>query len=140
MSVIAIPWTILGALLIIWDLVQNIYFNKGWAGANPFLIINTIYGVLQYVISIFVVWEIDPILRYLDILRIIALVLSGCYIVLWLSGLIQYMIVVFSWDGKESTASDMYAMMVLAQNLFIYLSYLPVSLILIVKEISMEFY
>ena len=61
-SVISIPWSILGALLIIWDLVQNIYFNQGWAGVNPFLIANSIYGVLQYIMSIFVVWEIDPVL------------------------------------------------------------------------------
>ena len=66
--------------------------------------------------------------------------MSVSYIGLWLAGLIQYLIVVFAWDGGEATASDMYAMMVLAQNLFIYASYLPVSIILIVKEISMELY
>lgn len=87
-SVIAVPWTLLGAALIIWDLVLNIFFNKGWAGANVFLIANSIYGVIQYIISILVVWEIDPVIKYLHWIRMFAVLLAIMYTGVWLMVLI----------------------------------------------------
>ena len=87
-AVIAIPWTILGALLIVWNLVLNIYFNEGWAGANAFLISNTIYAVFMYVITIFTTWEIDIILHYTRWLRLISVVIALGYTVGWFAGLI----------------------------------------------------
>jgi len=97
--IVAVPWTALGAALIVWDLVLNIFFNKGWAGANLFLIANSIYGVYQYVISIFVVWEIDPVIKYLHWIRMFSVLLGIMYTGVWLVGLIQFLIIVLGWDG-----------------------------------------
>lgn len=44
------------------------------------------------------------------------------------------------WDGGQATASDMYGMMLLSDNLLIYASYLPVGMVLLVKELSMMLY
>ena len=40
---IAVPWTVFGLLNIAWNVWLNIYFNKGWAGANIWLMANTAY-------------------------------------------------------------------------------------------------
>ena len=85
---IAVPWTIAGGLLIVWDLVLNIWFNKGWAGANPFLIANSIYGVYQYILTILVVWEIDPVIKYLHWIRMFSVLFGIMYTGVWLCALI----------------------------------------------------
>jgi len=43
---IAVPWTILGAVLIGWNLFLNIDFNEGWAGGNLWLIGNSVYLII----------------------------------------------------------------------------------------------
>lgn len=37
-GVVAVPWIMLGALLVATNVVINIGFNDGWAGGNIFLI------------------------------------------------------------------------------------------------------
>ena len=86
-SVVAIPWTILGLALIIWNLVLNIYFNEGWAGANAFLIFNTLYAVFMYVVTIFTTWEIDIVLHYIRWLRLFSVIAAIIYTVGWIAGL-----------------------------------------------------
>lgn len=41
----AVPWTLFGLANIGWNVWLNIYFNKGWAGGNIWLILNTAYLV-----------------------------------------------------------------------------------------------
>ena len=42
-GVVAVPWIALGAALVASNIVINIGFNDGWAGANIFLISQTAY-------------------------------------------------------------------------------------------------
>ena len=136
----AIPWTILGALLIIWNLVLNIYFNQGWAGANAFLIFNTVYAVFLYIVTILTTWEIDIVLHYIRWLRLFSVIAAIIYTIGWVAGLFQLLFIMEDWDGGKATAMDMYAMMILSYNLIMHVGILPFNFVLIAKEIQIEFY
>jgi len=113
----------------------NIYFNEGWAGANVFLIFNTIYAVFMYVITIFTTWEIDIILHYTRWLRLFSVIAAILYTIGWVAGLFQMLIIMLDWDGAKASAMDMYAMMILSYNLIMHVGILPFNFILIAKEI-----
>ena len=55
--VFAVPWTIMGLLCILINIFLNIDYNKGWAEGNVFLMGNTIYAIIQYTLSLFLIYE-----------------------------------------------------------------------------------
>ena len=88
MILFAVPWTLLGGVLVGGNLVLNIWFNHGWAYANIFLIANTVYAIVQYIMSIIIVWEVDIVMQYTRWIRWISLTSGLLYTLAWVLALL----------------------------------------------------
>ena len=42
---VAVPWLVMGVMLITANLFLNLWYNRWWAGGNVFLVLNTLYGI-----------------------------------------------------------------------------------------------
>lgn len=137
--VVAVPWTLFGAALVATNVVINIAFNDGWAGGNIFLIAQTAYLVLQYVLSVLLFLEIDPWLKYMKFIRIGSLFVSYLYTIMYIIFSILLVVILDDLDGAEITYMNMYTVMVLSYNLIFHTPVLAINIGIILKEISMEF-
>ena len=45
-GVIAVPSSIIGLALLVWNFVYNVYFNKLWASGNPYLVASSVYTLI----------------------------------------------------------------------------------------------
>lgn len=136
---IAVPWTVFGAANIAYNLWLNIYFNQGWAGGNVWLIANTAYLILQYVLSIGLFWEIDVWIYWLKFLRIGSLITSYIYTIGYMMGVVTLFVVAWDLDGAEVTWVGMMTAMVLSYNLILHFPILLIGWGIALKEFSMEF-
>ena len=137
--VIALPWTIANVAGLVWNIFTNIQFNKWWAGGNVYLIANTVYGVVQIILSIILVAEVDFFLKYMKIIRWISVGAASLYV---LSGTIGafWIIALFKHWVKTTTMVDLFLMMMIFYTSTIQFPFFITSLGIIVKEISMEFW
>lgn len=62
------------------------------------------------------------------------------FTVIWVLSLLQLLDLAQDWDGQNSSASDIYMCMILAYNLVMTVSILPINAVLILKESSMELF
>jgi hypothetical protein len=99
--VLGAPWTILGGSAIGWNLVINSIFNQLWAEGNIWLILNTCFGVSQYILSLLLVFEADFFIRYLKFIRIISLISGYLYNIVYILGIIKFLDVLNDWDGEK---------------------------------------
>jgi len=136
----AIPYTLIGAALIIWNLVCNIYFNEGWAGANIWLIWNTVFLVGQYLMGILLYWEIDLWIHYAKFPRFISLIMGLVSDIWWFAELIIMYGIVDDWDHTHVTYTYLYTAMVLSYDLIMHVNVLPINFLLFAKEFTMEFF
>jgi len=138
-GVVACPWILLGAGLVATNIVINIGFNDGWAGANIFLISQTVYLVLQYALSVILYLEVDPWLIYMKFIRIGSLFLAWLYLIVYVAFSILLVVILDDLDGSDVTYMSMFTVMTLSYNLIFHTPVLLVNLMIIIKEISMEF-
>lgn len=136
---IAAPWTILGGCAVAWNIWLNIYFNQGWAGANIWLILNSVYLIFQYVLSLLLFYEIDAWIYYMKFIRFGSLISSYFYTIMYIVALVELLVIIDDLDGSEVTFVNMYTVMVLAYNLILHAPIIPVNIAIAAKEGSMEF-
>ena len=138
-ALVAVPWIILGALLCATNVVINIGFMDGWAGGNVFLISQTCYLVLQYALSVILYLEVDPWLKYMKFIRIGSLIAAWYYLLVYIALSILLVVILDDLDGSEVSYMSMFTVMTLSYNLIFHTPVLLVNLMVILKEISMEF-
>lgn len=136
---ICVPWTLFGAALIGFNIFLNIDFNQGWAGGNIWLIANTAYMIIQYVLSIGLIWEIEIWIYYMKFIRIFSLLSAYLYMILYAGALVTLFVILDDLDGSEITWVNMFSVMVLSYNLILHAGILPINLGIAAKEFSMEF-
>jgi len=136
---IAVPWTILGLLLIAWNLFLNIDFNKGWAGGNLWLIFNTCYLIIQYVLSIGLFWEIEVWIFYMKFIRIFSLISSYLYAIGYITAVVTLFVVLDDLDGVDPNWANVFTAMTISYNLILHAPILPLCFGIALKEFSMEF-
>jgi hypothetical protein len=136
----AIPYTLIGAALIIWNLVCNIWFNEGWAGANIWLIWNTVFLIGQYLMGILLYWEIDLWIHYAKFPRFISLIMGLVSDIWWISELIIMYGIIGDWDNSHVTYTYLYTAMILSYDLIMHVNVLPINVLLFLKEFTMEFF
>jgi len=137
-SLVAVPWIIIGALLVSANIVINIGFNDGWAGGNIFLISQTAYLVLQFALSVLIYLEVDPWLKYMKFIRIGSLFLAWWYLIWYIAFSILLVVILDDLDGSEVTYMSMFSVMTLSYNLIFHTPVLLVNLMIIIKESTME--
>ena len=87
---LAVPFTLLGAVCVAYNVYFNFEWNKMWASGNYWLIANTIYLVITYIIAVMEAFELPIFLRAFKVTRFLATFFSLVYIV-------TYFITVFEW-------------------------------------------
>lgn len=138
---IAVPWTVLGLLCVIWNLYFNIDFNHFWANGNMWLVITTVYILLMYVQSLFEAFELPFFLRSFRVWRVISVIIGLLYIV-------GFVILAFEWadmlyiveDKENYDFGTLYLNMILGYNIVMHWSVIPILLFSITKEITMEWF
>ena len=85
------PWLVMAVCMVIYNLVVNIYFARGWAHGNFWLMANTVYLVSQAVMSVPLVYEIPLYLRHFAIFRITSLLSANIYNLVWFTGIAAWL-------------------------------------------------
>lgn len=88
--VVGIPWFIYSAAAVIWNIYFNIDFNKWWAQGNFFLIGNTLYIIIQVLVSAPLMFEIPPVLRHIKPIRMLSIISALIYNTLYFIGLADW--------------------------------------------------
>jgi len=138
---IAIPYTIVGLLCVIYNYYFNVEWNRMWAGGNYWLVCNTIFIIVEYIISVMDAFEFPIFVRNYKVTRLFAAIFGFLYI--W-----SYMVTVFEWydmlylvvDKTNYDFMTVYINMLLGYNIILHSSVIPICLFLVIKEISMEFF
>ena len=136
-----IPWFVISLSCVIINLYMNIAWNEWWGDGNAWLLGNTIYLVIQFLISNFLVFEWPIFVRAFRITRFISLWSSVFYI-------ISYVISLFVWYDmlylvQDKTQYDFVTIVVnclLGFNLVVHSEIIPILAVIIFKETTMEFF
>jgi len=90
-------------------------------------------------VGIPIFWEIDPYMLYMKWFRFIDLLTIPINLSIFYTGLMVMFGVLEDWDNSEVTYTSIYTVMVLSYNLMMHLPILPINLLIVLKELSMEF-
>mmetsp|Transcript_35909 Transcript_35909/g.55134 ORF Transcript_35909/g.55134 Transcript_35909/m.55134 type:complete len:325 (-) Transcript_35909:60-1034(-) len=139
--VLAIPWSLFAIGMIVYNFWFNIEYNDIWAGGNFWLILNSVYLVVQALVSIFDAFELPIFLLSFRVLRLFSVVLSVIYTVLFIISIVEwYSQLYIVMDKSKYDFFTVYVNMMIGYNAIIHWSILPVNIFIIIKEISMEFF
>lgn len=136
--VIGVPWSLIGAVMIGSNIFFNITANRFWAAGNVFLLFNTAYGFALYLHSILLVMEVDMFLKWMKFIRLGVVLLS--FLTFAVFGYIAVRLGYLTFVESGSNMVSMIESMFLTYNLFLHLPILAFSFVIVVKEISMEFF
>ena len=140
MCLIGIPWALLGSIMVGWNLMLNMEVNEYWAGGNMWLLANTGYALIQYCLSLLLVFEIDDWIKYFKFIRFASLISGALYIAIWLAFLIELFNLVYDWTGVHDDLQKAFVAMTISYNLIIHMSIIPIILVITIKEGSMELF
>ena len=133
----AIPYFSLSVMMIVLNLMLNIFLNKWWAGGNFLLIFNTFYLVVQTVMSWPLIFEIPFYLKNLRLFRFFSSGLAFVYTAVYAFVVVDWIVQLYL--EPEQTYED-YQLLDILQNMFLaysiifHIHVLPVNLAIIVKE------
>jgi hypothetical protein len=137
---IAIPYTAIGLSCVGFNILLNLIWNRFWAGGNIFLMANTYYMLVQFFLSILIIWEVTPWMRYIHYVRLFSLISSYVYSIIYIAALIRYFSLILEWDGREPDLDELFLSMVIGYNLILNASIIPINVAIALKEFSMEWF
>lgn len=137
------PWMVWSIVFCILNLVMNIILNDWWADGNLLLVYNSVYLIVQTIMSWPLIFEIPFYLQHLRIFRMI----STTWCVLYS---FFYVFVVFDWLFQiyfEPTKAyedyqfiDIVINMFLAYNVLFNIHIMPVNIMILLKEVTLEIF
>lgn len=137
---IALPWTLFVLCLFGYNLYFNIKLNRLWAGGSIWLICETLFLMWQGMVSIITVFEIPIFVRAFRVMRWVDVLVSifSCvpYGILFFEWLMQ----LFIYDRSEYQVADLGWNMFLGYNVILHWPVLPINVVIVIKEISMEWF
>ena len=136
--VFAVPWTIVGVGLLLFNVDVNITLNRLWAEGNVFLVLNTLYGAHQLFMSIITMFEVERLLKYAKFIRICDLFSAFVYNAAWLYGFGVFMDVLYNSSDYGSNLESLTLAMFLGYNLVVTGFVVPINVVIAIKELSME--
>jgi hypothetical protein len=136
----AFPYFSISVVMIVLNLMLNIFLNKWWAGGNFLLIFNTIYILVQTVFSWPLIFEIPFYLKHFRFVRLfssgLAFLYTGVYAFIVLDWIVQlYMEPESTYENYQLL--DILQNMFLAYSIIFHIHVLPVNLAIIIKEFLM---
>ena len=70
---IAFPYAVIGFLCVIFNVFLNLERNKFWAEGNVFLMFNSAYAIIQFMLTLPLIFEDRKWLRHAKFIRFISL-------------------------------------------------------------------
>ena len=138
---IAVPYTIIGAACMSYNLYFNIEWNKMWAGANYWLIGNSVFLLIEYIISVLLAFELPIFMDAFVVVRVFAVALAIVYNVLYFLGLFEWLDMLYLVTDKSAyDFVTVYINMLLGYNIVLHSTVIPVTLFIIIKEVSLLFF
>ena len=137
---IGLPWGICGLALIGFNLWLNIFWNEWWAGANIWLVGNTVYLIVQYILSVLLVCEFDFMLYWLKFLRWFSLISAYAYTLCYVLAAVKLADLMGDWDGEHIEMTTLILAMTISYNLILNVGILPVNFVIAIKELTMELF
>jgi hypothetical protein len=129
---VAFPFAGYWFLSIGYNFYLNIKFNKWWAGGNVYLIMNTVFNVVQGLNAFWLCFEIPIYLRSQKLTRSFSLEMAFFYNLIYLMFL--YQLLTFIKDDSV-TPMDSFKVMFYAYNLILHAPILPINAIIMFKEL-----
>jgi len=138
--VFGVPWAIIGAALISGNIFFNVTANRWWAGGNILLLLNTVYGLVHYILSLLLVFEVDLFIRYMKIIRLAVLsqiIVQFFVILLFLA---RFLTLSFGVFDEDTDAFSLIEVMFLGYNLLLYIPIFIIDSVIVIKEVTMEYF
>jgi len=79
LGMVGIPFICISGLLLVGNYLINAWLNDGWGAGNIFLIANTAYATLQWILATLLFLEIDPWLKYMKFIRLGSMFIAFMY-------------------------------------------------------------
>ena len=136
---IALPWSFIAQVFVMYNLWFNIKWNFLWAGGNVFLLLNSIYAIQQSLHSTFLVTELPIWMRYNKGGRWFMLALALLYNLFFTGFLVDFYLLLYVYDKSEYGFGYLLESMFFGYNLVLHFPIAIVNLVVIFKEFSLEF-
>ena len=139
----ACPYFLFSSLMIVLNIVLNIVMNKWWGMGNCLLIGNTVYLIVQTILSWPIVFELSWWYQKMRFLRTFSLMAAFVYVGVYLFVVIDWLYQIYFEPTKsyeEYQFFDILLNMFLAYNIIFHLHVLPVNLAIFIKEASLWFF
>ena len=138
---VALPWAVVSAACVGWNLYFNANWNEMWAGGNVWLMANTFYILFQGFASIMLAFELPIWLRTFRTTRFWSFVFATVYNLVFFTLALEWWDMLYVVNDKSSyDFVDIFINMCLGYNIVLHFTIIPVNTFIIVKEISMEYF
>lgn len=139
----AVPWTIISIMLMMWNIMVNILWNKWWAGGNLFLIGTTMYHLIFGIHSCLLIYEFPPYLRATKFWRQISAITAWITSIIYIAFIIKWLIMLYGASDDEAEHFDLVSLfeaMYLGYNILLNISILPINFKIITKELTLPYW
>jgi hypothetical protein len=137
---IAAPWTLIVLALVAYNLYFNIKINRYWAGGSPWLIFETVFLIAQGFESVLTVFEIPIWLRSFRVTRWLSVLTSFFSLIPFGIFAWEWIMQLYIYDRSQYELGDLFWNMILGFNVMLHWPIIPINLVIIIKEISMEWW
>lgn len=96
--------------------------------------------MIQGANSVLVAFEIPIFLRAFRGTRIMNVCFSFLYTVIYLLLVLEWFLMIYVYDATNYDLSDLLFNMLLGYNMLLHSSVIPINLVIMIKEVSMEFF
>lgn len=139
----AVPWILIGIVGVIYNLYFNIFWNKIWAGGNYYLMANTIFLLVQTLLSIPLVAEFPPWMRHMGLIRLSSVFNAYVYNGFYFGFIIAYLLQVYE-ESDEGYANigtfDIMMAFFFMYNTILHSSLAIINSAIIIKEDQLEWF
>ena len=137
--VLGIPYTLIMISCMVYNVLFNTFVNKFWGVLNWWLIGNTIYMFVQGFLSIFLAFELPFWLKHFKLVRLISYQAAWWYTIFFGMSALEFWSVTHWENHDNDEMSAILWALALGYNLLVHLPIIPINLMIIIKESSMEF-
>ena len=138
----ATPMALYILFSMVWNIFLNIHFNRWWAGGNLYLMVNTLFNLVQGANAIWLVYEIPVYLDWFKLNRVFSFEAAIFYNALYAFLAWKTYQSVFQYDYVTRGPPDSFEVfkdMFLVYNLILHVWILPINFVTIAKEIELEY-
>ena len=138
---VAAPVCIIETASFAFNIYESIAWQNWWAKGNLFLIVKTVFQLLQLMSSLPLIFEIDVYLRHMKLFRVLSLFAALAYNIVYFGTIAIWYYQIYnppSW--MDYSVFSMFMNLFLAYNMLFDFLTVPSNIAIITKEFTMEFF